>query len=110
MTRRCGSRSPSSAAGAGNGPAVPGYRLVGARGDVIAGHDARVFVYEQGGARITLCIWPAGVEPAHPVRQAIYRGTAIRYWNDGHDEFWAASPEPGEGLPAFVSAVRRPPA
>jgi anti-sigma factor RsiW len=100
---------PSAAAGASAGPAVPGYRLVAVRADVVAGHDARVLVYEQGSERITLCIWPAGREAAHPARQAVYRGMAIRYWNDGSAEFWAASPEPGEGLAAFVATLMRHP-
>jgi anti-sigma factor RsiW len=92
---------------AGGAPVLPGYRLVAARPDIIAGHQARVVVYTQGAERITLCIWPAGREAAHPVRQAVYRGTAIRYWNDGRAEFWAASTLPAEGLASFVDAVMR---
>jgi anti-sigma factor RsiW len=93
--------------GPGSAPALPGYRLAAARPDVIAGHQARVLVYTQGAERITLCIWPAGHEAAHSVRQAVYRGMAIRYWNDGRTEFWAASAMPANGLAAFADAVMR---
>ena len=108
-TRRYGPRSHPPRRVRALVPAVPGYRLVAVRADVVAGHDARVLVYEQGSERITLCIWPAGREAAHPARQAVYRGMAIRYWNDGSAEFWAASPEPGEGLAAFVATLMRHP-
>jgi anti-sigma factor RsiW len=90
----------------GSAPAVGGFSLVSMRMDVIAGHRAQVAVYGQGSARVTLCIWPAGHEPAHAVRTATYRGTVIRYWNDGVREFWATSPSP-QTLGAFVSAALR---
>lgn len=91
------------------GPALPGYRVVAARADVIAGHEAQVLVYTQGAERITLCIWPAGQEASHPVRQSAYRGMAIRYWNDGRSEYWAASVLPAEGLARFVDKIMRRP-
>jgi len=97
----------ASAAPTGSAIPVPGYQLVADRADVIAGHRAQVLVYTQGVERITLCIWPAGHEPAHAVRQAAYRGMAIRYWNDGTREFWATSPLPARGLGDFVDAVTR---
>jgi anti-sigma factor RsiW len=85
-------------------PAVRGFSLVSMRTDVIAGHRAQVVVYGQGSAQVTLCMWLAGHEPAHAVRTATYRGTVIRYWNNGVLEFWATSPSTGT-LDAFVSAA-----
>ncbi|HEX3983881.1 MAG TPA: zf-HC2 domain-containing protein [Acidisoma sp.] len=87
-------------------PAVTGFTLVSARQDLVAGHEALVAVYRQGDAMITLCAWPAGREPAHGVVDAAYRGMAIRYWNDGHEEYWAASAAPAPVLPTFVQALR----
>jgi anti-sigma factor RsiW len=97
----------SSATPTGGAIPVPGYDLVAERADVIAGHRAQVLVYTQGAERITLCVWGAGQEPAHAVRQAVYRGMDIRYWNDGRREFWAASPSPARSLADFVDAVTR---
>jgi anti-sigma factor RsiW len=92
----------------GTVPAVRGFSLVAMRMDVVAGHRTQVAVYGQGSARVTLCIWPAGHEPAHAVRTATYRGTVIRYWNNGVLEFWATSPSP-QTLDTFVSAVQSGP-
>lgn len=88
-------------------PAVAGFRLVASRNDVIAGHRARVLIYDRRGQTVTLCIWKADGEPAHGVREARYRGMTIDYWNDGTDEFWAASAGPADGLRPFVRKVRK---
>jgi anti-sigma factor RsiW len=90
------------------GPAltVAGFRLIGAHADIIAGHPSRVMVYARQGETVTLCIWKAHGEPAHGLRMSVFRGVAIRYWNDGIDEYWAAGAGPAEGLQAFVDAVR----
>ena len=87
-------------------PSVPGFTLIGTRSDEVAGHRAQVAVYMREGVSFTLCIWPAGREPAHGPKTTIYRGMAITYWNDGRDEYWAASPAPAAMLPAFVQALR----
>jgi len=87
-------------------PVVPGFRLAGTRRDEVAGHHAQIAVYTGNGASITLCIWPAGSEPAHGLKTTVYRGMAITYWNDGHEEYWVASPMPAPALPAFVQALR----
>ncbi len=85
--------------------AVPGFILVSSRQDLVAGHVAQVAVYRRGDAVITLCAWSAGREPAHGVINAHYRGMAISYWNDGREEYWAASAAPGSDLGAFVQAM-----
>ena len=77
-----------------SGPRAPGFQLASVRTDVIAGHRSRVLVYKRGGATITLCIWPANGEAAHGLRTSLYQGESISYWNDGQQEFWAASAEP----------------
>jgi anti-sigma factor RsiW len=81
---------------------VPGYRLIGTRADVIAGHASRVLIFTRGAAILTLCIWKANGEAAHGVKEDIFRGMRIHYWNNGSDEFWAASTGPAEGLRSFV--------
>jgi anti-sigma factor RsiW len=86
-------------------PAVPGFTLASARSDIVAGHQARVLVYDGADGKITLCIWAANGEPAHGVRNADYQGTKISYWNDGENEFWAASAQPGPALNSFVHAL-----
>jgi anti-sigma factor RsiW len=92
-----------------SGPSVPGFTLTSARNDVVAGHHAQVAVYVRGGTSFTLCIWPAGREKAHGVRNAVFRGMDITYWNDGHSEYWVASPAPAPGMADFVQAVRASP-
>ncbi len=87
-------------------PLASGFRLVSARADIVAGHKARVFAYARADQTVTLCIWPANGEPAHGVRAARYRGMAIRYWNDGSQEFWAASNGAAATLDDFVTALR----
>jgi anti-sigma factor RsiW len=86
-------------------PTVPGFTLASARSDIVAGHRTQVLVYRGASDTITLCIWPANGEPAHGVHNADYQGTAISYWNDGKEEFWAASAKSGPGLNSFVHAL-----
>lgn len=93
----------------GSGLALPGYQRVAARADIIAGHAAEVLVFTRDSQILTLCIWKAKGEAAHGMRDAIFRGMHIRYWNDGHNEYWAASGGPADGLRDFVAAVRRAP-
>ena len=93
-------------AAAGAAPEVPGFRLTGARQDEVAGHRAEVAAYVQAGEKVTLCIWPANGEPAQGVRAAHYRGMAISYWNDGKQEYWAASTGSSKVLATFVATVR----
>jgi anti-sigma factor RsiW len=87
-------------------PAAVGFTLASARADIVAGHPARVFGYARADQTVTLCIWPAGGEPAHGVRDARYRGMTIRYWNDGKQEYWAASSGQAAVLDDFVAALR----
>jgi hypothetical protein len=56
-------------------------------------------------APITLCIWPANGEPAHGVPSVDYRGIAISYWNDGKNEFWAASADASADLRRFTQTL-----
>jgi hypothetical protein len=86
-------------------PTVPGFALASNHRDVVAGHVAQVVDYVRDGQTITLCIWPAGKEPAHDVRQAVYQGMTIKYWNDGDHEYWAASTGSGGNLDKFVAAL-----
>ncbi len=95
--------TPPGNAGA---PMVPGFTLIGTREDEVAGHQALVADYARNGTRFTLCAWAAGSEPARNLREAIFRGTAINYWNDGREEYWVASPAPAPALPDFVQALR----
>jgi len=87
-------------------PAVEGFKLIRSRTDEVAGHLAQVADYTRGSQTITLCIWPANGEPAHGIEHADYRGMAISYWNDGRNEYWAASATPGAGLQDFVAALK----
>ena len=86
-------------------PQVPGFQLTGSRMDEIAGHVAQVGYYTQGGKTIALCIWRANGEPAHGVKHGEYHGMAISYWNDGKNEYWAASLTPGADLQKFTAAL-----
>jgi len=85
--------------------AVPGFQLTGNRMDEVAGHVAEVADYTRDGQKFTLCIWPANGEKAHGVKHAQYRGMEIAYWNDGTNEFWAASAGPRAGLQAFIAGL-----
>jgi anti-sigma factor RsiW len=84
---------------------VPGFQLTASRMDEVAGHLAQVAYYTRDGQTIVLCIWPANGEPAHGVKTAEYRGMAIKYWNDGDHEYWAASLSPGADLQKFVAVL-----
>lgn len=86
-------------------PAVPGFTLVSNHMDVVAGRMAQVASYVKDGQNVVLCIWPANGEPAHGVRQAVYAGMTIKYWNDGDHEYWAAGTTPGDHLDKFVNAL-----
>lgn len=86
-------------------PSVPGFRLAAARADVIAGHLAQVYSYDGSNTAITLCVWKANGEPAHGVREAIFKGMKIAYWNDGDHEYWAVTSGSGASLGAFAAAI-----
>ena len=98
--------SVSSSVAVSNGPVIPGFHLTSSRADIVAGHPARVLAYAKDHQTIVLCIWAANGEPAHGVRHAVYKGMAIRYWNDGQQEYWAASTGPNTLLETFVTAAR----
>lgn len=91
--------------GRSNAPVVRGFTLASARTDIVAGHPAQVLVYKGTSDTITLCIWGANGELAHGVHNADYQGTQISYWNNGSNEFWAATAEPGPSLKSFVHAL-----
>jgi anti-sigma factor RsiW len=86
---------------------VAGFRIAGARYDVVAGHSARIVTYDGVAGSVTLCSWSAHGEPAHGVRAASYRGMAILYWNDGTTEYWAVSESHNNALGGFVKNVRK---
>jgi len=88
------------------GPAIPGFRLTASRSDIVAGHPARVLAYSKDSQAITLCIWSANGEAAHGVRNAVYKGMAISYWNDGQQEYWAATTGTNGLLENFVTAAK----
>jgi anti-sigma factor RsiW len=88
------------------GPVIPGFRLVASRSDIVAGHPARVLAYSKNRQTITLCIWSANGEAAHGVRHAVYKGMAISYWNDGQQEYWAATTGTNGLLENFVTAAK----
>ena len=88
------------------GPAIPGFQLVASRSDIVAGHPARVLSYSKDSQTITLCIWSANGEAAHGVRNAVYKGMAISYWNDGQQEYWAATTGTNRLLENFVTAAQ----
>jgi anti-sigma factor RsiW len=99
-------RSGLPQGGEGSVPAVPGFTLVAAHRDLVAGHRTEVALYRRGDATVTLCLWAAGREPAHGTVRAVYHGMAIAYWNDGRTEFWAASAAAGPALADFVLGLR----
>lgn len=86
-------------------PAVAGFRLTAVRADIVAGHQAKVLQYAAAGQTVTLCLWANHGEPAHGLRQAVYKGMEIDYWNDGTEEYWAASTAPAATLTRFVSEL-----
>lgn len=88
------------------GPVIPGFQLMVARSDIVAGHPARVLAYSKDSQTIILCIWSANGEAAHGVRNAVYKGVAISYWNDGKQEYWAATTGRNGLLETFVTAAR----
>jgi anti-sigma factor RsiW len=88
------------------GPTVVGFRLAAARSDIVAGHPAQVFAYRRANQIVTLVAWSANGEPAHGIRNAVYKGMAISYWNDGKQEYWVASPGPVAPLNDFVAAMK----
>ncbi len=81
-----------------------GYQLVSSRIDVVAGHRARVFIFQRGSELVALCEWDANGEPAHTTRKARQGDTEISYWNDGTTEFWAAGKS--AELAGFVGQMR----
>ena len=88
-------------------PPVPGFQLTSARADVVAGHPAQVFAYAGATKPITLCVWAANGEPAHGVREAAFKNMQIAYWNDGTEEYWAATTGPAAALDDFVNAIKK---
>ncbi|HEY1856874.1 anti-sigma factor family protein [Acidocella sp.] len=100
-----GSLSPTVAVN-NSGPAIPGFRLTASRSDIVAGHPARVLAYSKDSQTITLCIWSADGEAAHGIRDAVYKGMAISYWNDGKQEYWAATTGTNGLLENFVAAAK----
>lgn len=96
----------ASVAPSASGPVVPGFRLTASRFDIVAGHPAQVSAYSRNRQTIILCMWPANGEAAHGVRHAVYKGMAISYWNDGREEYWAATTGPNDLLVQFVTSAR----
>jgi anti-sigma factor RsiW len=88
------------------GPTVEGFRRASARSDIVAGHPAQVFAYTRANQTVTLCVWSANGEPAHGIRNAVYKGMAISYWNDGKQEYWVATTGPATTLNDFVAAMK----
>jgi anti-sigma factor RsiW len=86
---------------------ISGYRIASTRYDIVAGHKAQIVSYEGASDIVTLCSWDAHGEPAHGVKTATYRGTAIMYWNDGTTEYWAASDKSDGRLADFVKRARK---
>jgi anti-sigma factor RsiW len=76
-------------------PPVPdltpaGFRFLGCRTDIVAGHRASILVYGDAGRLVTLEVWPAGGEAAHKVRSDVADRRAVAYWNNGRSEFWVS--------------------
>ncbi len=67
-----------------------GFRLVGCRTDIVAGHMASIVVYRQNGIKITLMAWPSKGEPERRLQSAQVGKQTISYWNDGRLEFWVS--------------------
>jgi anti-sigma factor RsiW len=89
------------------GPTVAGFRLDAVRSDIVAGHPTQVLVYARANQTVTICIWPANGEPAHDVQNTVYHGMAISYWNNGKQEYWAATTGPTATLNDFVSEWKK---
>ena len=89
-----------------SGPAIPGFLLTAARSDIVAGHPTQVLAYSKNRQTVILCIWPANGEAAHGIRHAVYKGMEISYWNDGKQEYWAATTGPNGLLKEFVNSAR----
>ena len=87
-------------------PVAAGFRLTAARSDIVAGHQAQVLAYSKNNQTIILCIWSANGEPAHDVRNSVYKGMAMSYWNDGKQEYWAATVGGHGTLDDFVKAIK----
>jgi anti-sigma factor RsiW len=85
---------------------VAGFHVAAARYDIVAGHRALVVTYQDAADVVTLCSWAANAEPAHGVKEALYREVRISYWNDGTTEFWAAGRTSSTGIASFVKAFR----
>lgn len=81
-------------------PPVPdltpaGFRFLGCRTDIVAGHRASILVYGDAGQRVTLEVWPAAGEAAHKVRSGTADRHAVVYWNNGRSEFWVSGADRG---------------
>lgn len=83
-----------------------GYRFLGCRTDIIAGHRASILAYIKDGTQLTLIAWPANGEPAHKPRSALIRGQKVRYWNNGSLEFWATGAPPAD-VEKFATKYRK---
>jgi anti-sigma factor RsiW len=91
-------------------PPVPdltpaGFRFLGCRTDIVAGHRASILVYGDAGQLVTLEVWPAGGEAAHKVRSGAADQHAVAYWNNGRSEFWVSGADRGI-VTRFTAAYR----
>ncbi len=91
-------------------PPVPnltkaGFTFAGCRTDIIAGHAASILVYRQAKSDITLIVWPADGESAHPARIGAAAGETVTYWNNETLEFWVTGKKRG-AVRRFAAAYR----
>jgi anti-sigma factor RsiW len=83
-----------------------GYKFIGCRTDVIAGHRASIVVYQRDNDQISLIVWPARDEPPHKPRFVNIHGDAMQYWNNGILEFWATGDD-SKKVQDFTKYYRR---
>lgn len=82
-----------------------GFRFLGCRTDIVAGHRASILVYGDAGQLVTLEVWSAGGEAAHKVRSGAADQHAVAYWNNGRSEFWVSGADRGT-VTRFTAAYR----
>lgn len=83
-----------------------GYKFIGCRTDVVAGHQASIVVYGRDNDQISLVVWPAHDEPPHKPRFAHINGDTMQYWNNGTLEFWATGDD-SQKVRDFTEHYRR---
>ncbi len=84
-----------------------GFPLLGARLDIIDGHDVAAIVYSRRKHLINVFIWPYREQEDRLINSGSHRGYNWLRWQSGEMEFWLVSDASAGDLRALQSLIQQ---